>query len=1199
MPGAPADRPGRLSRGPMSKRARVMDTDRVSSASASSAEGRREALLSVGALSILGLTAATWFSADAYAVAGYDFATSLVPIDDLTRALYLWDERLYTGTPNLLGIGTIPYFLLQHVSAALAGSLYRGQMIFFTVMFLAPGLAMYLFVRTVFSRLKDRNAMALLAAVFYMLNTFVVIKWNRGELITIFSYGILPLCLALFERFLARPTIAGLAVFNVALFFYPVTLGHSADFVIVTAVFASFALWRTLLAGDIKLRVRRTLLAAVSALATGAWWVVPFASGVLSGSGGVAGITSFTSDNLGLVDYYSSWATLLSMMKMWFFAMYPTSVEFSTQFYRPGTLLFPMIAFSALLFGRDRSVLFFALSALAGVWLSKGTHAPYRELYEWMYLNVPYFFIFRAPTRYFPLVYVFSITVLAGYAVVMASRWIKRRLPSSRVLYRVPPAFLVVLVFFHSWPLFSRDVIFRTAEGDVLYPSVFMDLPSYYPDLNGWLAGQDGYFRVHSFSNQAYLNYTWGYSSTDIAPKVLEVPQTLKFSQELLFGSPGFHNLMGAFDRTFWRGDYTGTAEVLGLVSARYLTSIRDVMRRYLPSTNYYETLDVVLGSLPGLEPAASIGPATVYENRFALPHVYSTPAARVVEAGPSAVRTLAAGGYLEGRPALVFAGPSSTPDLPDRGRLPAVAADANIVDVACMRLSGRYGFRPGPGSNGFHISEPGRQLVWRRTEAGAGAGSGPGIDGLSAKGADFGSAEGVAWKYLGAWETSERGEYVPAAPGGAAEFVIVPSGVWEDELSRVRGEMAAGAWTRVFRVKNRVGPVEFTFYAGEGELKVEVDAVPAFGAREVAAVDEDYTGADSLEGWIFEEWAEPVLDGGVRISGAETFRMGRRVAAPGVDIEEFPYLDVEAAASPDGFFDMAAMVWLDINGDAWPDGQIRVPVLKGGEKVRPVDMTDLLKEKFGYPGRPGYNAVRVVFDVHRAEGAEGDGPDAGGLSVTFRRLRFLRVDPVYGGATPVPLPAATVDGEPVGPVIRPGPGFHTLGLKDLPEGDFDYVIKVSPASAGPAGKTLADGGSEGPVTTWRKISPTRYAARVERGGAPPFWLVFNEAYNDGWKAFVRPAHGGDRSVWAALKDKYLPVDGRELGGHIMVNGFANGWWVDGEEGEVEIIMDYSPQGTMYGGAALSIASTALLAAALSVALTVRIRRGRDKGREA
>lgn len=1218
---------------------------------------RREALIAVCALVVLGLTALTWFRGDAYAVAGYDFATSLRPLDDLTRAFYLWDERLYAGSPNLLAIGTIPYFLLQYVLQTLMGSLWRGQMVFFTLLFLAPGLSMYFFARTIFAQARDRGAMALLAALFYMLNTFVVVKWNRGELITLFGYGMLPLYLGLFEKILTDgPGPARLALFILAMFFYPVTLGHAADFVITTGIFCAFAAWRVAFGGEpggsLSKRAGAAAAAALAVVLTGAWWIAPLAASILSsfpaggaggvaGAGGAGGIASFALADLGLVRYYSSWAGLLNVMKMWFFPMYSTDFEFTTQFYRPGTLLFPIIGFSALLFRRNRYVLFFAALAAAGLWLSKGSHEPLSGLYEWMYQNVPFFFIFRAPSRYFPVIYVFSLTVLTGYSVVSASAAIKRRLPASKVLYRMPVGFVMALVFFHSWPVFSRDVIFRNVTDDVLHPSVFMDLPPYYERLGGWLSAKEKerYFRVHSFTNQAYLNYTWGYSSTDISPKVLEVPQTVKFSQELLFGVPGFHTMMDYFDRSFWDWDFAGTGEVLGLLSVRYITSIDDVIRRYLPHTNYPEILDGVLPRLPGITPAAGFGPAIVYENEKALPHIYTAGRGKVVYGGLASLRTLAGAGYLA-RPVLVFAGGDSgygPGDMPPGSMDEVVYADTNVYDAIVDSAPREYRFSPGPGRTEFLVETPGVSLVWSLK------GSDPSgrarIEGLDARRTPAGAEtpEGLRWEFLGSWDTAVQGQYISVEEGGTGELVVLPEEEWEAAAGGVlKAEGPERPWpvTRLLRAREGGPPGGFAFRSTGGLHLIDVTPQPTFRKKEEALYRKDFTEDPDLGDWIFEADTLVAADGGVTIAprkGKDGMHAGRMLneqppapagTPPGVDIEEYPYLLVKAGSKPEGYFDADAVLRLDFNGDGVVDSEMRAPLIRDGEDVGPLDLTTLLKRQYGYPGRRAYRAVSVTLDVSRASGAgrpEGPGGERR-PSFTIESMRLVRyvperVEPTAGGVYGLVLDGSPLrsgaDG-PVGGAVEVARGRHTLGVwRAGKDGPGDFVIRIAPAAPLPA---TADPPPE--VAGYVKVSPARYTVRV-RGQKGPFWLVFNEGFNPGWRAYARPApegaggggNGGKRGEGGGGgggvgggKGRGGKGDGKELVGHYLVNGYANAWWVDGigaaPGGALDISIEYTPQRTFRAGKIISILSAAFMLAGLPVGALVLKRfcpRGRTR----
>lgn len=75
-----------------------------------------------------------------------------------------------------------------------------------------------------------------------------------------------------------------------------------------------------------------------------------------------------------------------------------------------------------------------------------------------------------------------------------------------------------------------------------------------------------------------------------------------------------------------------------------------------------------------------------------------------------------------------------------------------------------------------------------------------------------------------------------------------------------------------------------------------------------------------------------------------------------------------------------------------------------------------------------------------------------------------------------------------------------------------------------------------------KKVNPTRYEVDIENARSP-FWLVFNETFNSGWKAYIRK---------------------EEETNHLRLNGFANGWWVDVNPNSFynrfQIVIEFIPQ---------------------------------------
>lgn len=109
------------------------------------------------------------------------------------------------------------------------------------------------------------------------------------------------------------------------------------------------------------------------------------------------------------------------------------------------------------------------------------------------------------------------------------------------------------------------------------------------------------------------------------------------------------------------------------------------------------------------------------------------------------------------------------------------------------------------------------------------------------------------------------------------------------------------------------------------------------------------------------------------------------------------------------------------------------------------------------------------------------------------------------------------------------------------------------------------------PTITFHKINPTRYIVNVTAEDS--FWLVFSESFHEGWKAYIlkNTSHdySKDRFQWSALATAWQQRNDRiEVKDHQMVNGYANGWWVDispvqkvkGLPVKFQMVLEYKPQ---------------------------------------
>ena len=117
---------------------------------------------------------------------------------------------------------------------------------------------------------------------------------------------------------------------------------------------------------------------------------------------------------------------------------------------------------------------------------------------------------------------------------------------------------------------------------------------------------------------------------------------------------------------------------------------------------------------------------------------------------------------------------------------------------------------------------------------------------------------------------------------------------------------------------------------------------------------------------------------------------------------------------------------------------------------------------------------------------------------------------------------------------------------------DIDRLVLESPA---PATRATAESTAPAPRVEVLNEGRTSYRLRVH-GARAPFWLVLGQSHNQGWAASAA---------------------GRSLGPPQLVNGYANGWYVDARGGKaIDIHLDWTPQRRVWWALALSAAGVML-----------------------
>jgi len=297
--------------------------------------------------------------------------------------------------------------------------------IWLTVTFCAIPLAMYAYAY----RLTRRKSAAAVSAVVFMLNPWVLSHVANGHYAYVVAYIMLPLGLLAIEKVLRGGSLA--AVLSLATVLAVLLSFRLDPIVYVLPSLLSYGLWLVIFSPS---QVSpgwpgRLLLVGIVAVILTAYIWLPMAAVEIPHAGIRYSLETLRDTSLpllpsllgfGLVYSYFFWEGGLS------FATHPLGSP--VLFAMAGIL--SMGAFGASLTRKRPAIAaFFSLLALVSVFLGKGLHAPFGELYAFLYRVVPLMQRMHEPNRWLMLTW-FSYATLLG----LGAEWLTDRIGRLRGL---------------------------------------------------------------------------------------------------------------------------------------------------------------------------------------------------------------------------------------------------------------------------------------------------------------------------------------------------------------------------------------------------------------------------------------------------------------------------------------------------------------------------------------------------------------------------------------------------------------------------------------------------------------------------------------------------------------------------------------------------------------------------------------------
>ncbi len=440
--------------------------------------------------------------------------------------------------------------------------------VFTLLSFIVAGFSMYAFAY----RYVRSNLASLAASLIYILNQWLFSQLTEMHVDVLFGYALAPLMFLLLDRALVKGRLKDMIAFAL-LYSICLTGFYPGSFVIYTAFMGMFVLFYVFTPTQpsvFRNRVRRSaklvLYCSVLVFLLSAFYLFPFLLNVRA---------RFYSQGFG---YYIEEAFTFSYEKMGdaftlsgreiFGYVYTVDVrrEISLQLLPVAAMLFGMfaLAYSTVLFKRDRYTLFFLFSGIVSAFLAKGPNPPFESIFTWAWFNIPHFSVFRAASR-FAMITAFSNAFFISVLVQMSTRFISKQQgqqseacrsennptpgsasaprktsPSSETPYQIMKklratfrhfCILLLLLVFSSgflscWFFFQNGLQVYCPPTNFLTPYE-------------WLAKQQGDFKVVSVSR---ASQEWDYSGTlsDFAFSGMMTP--IGWGHDIGYESPFIHD---------------------------------------------------------------------------------------------------------------------------------------------------------------------------------------------------------------------------------------------------------------------------------------------------------------------------------------------------------------------------------------------------------------------------------------------------------------------------------------------------------------------------------------------------------------------------------------------------------------------------------------------------------------------------------
>lgn len=335
------------------------------------------------------------------------------------RWLYLWHNQAFGFVE---GIDSMD-FLLVLIHSLFADAPTTTKIFMFSS-FLVAGFSMYAFAYNY----THQHVAALSASLIYMLNQWIFSQFTEGHVRIVFSYALAPLLFLTLDRALRKRRAKDILLLSLGLALF-ITAFHPESIVIYGLFLAVFVIIYVLTPSEadswhtrFKRLLQISLPAIIMCFFVSAFSLIPFFLNVRAPYYSPAySYPLEDSFDCSYVDLFDAF-TLKAVENRSYSLVVDVPPGLSLPDFPVSSLLLFLfsLAYCTLFVRRDRHTVFFAVSALISIFISKGPHPPFGNIFVWAWFNIPHFAVFRGANRWVmmaALSHAFLVSVLVSFLV--------------------------------------------------------------------------------------------------------------------------------------------------------------------------------------------------------------------------------------------------------------------------------------------------------------------------------------------------------------------------------------------------------------------------------------------------------------------------------------------------------------------------------------------------------------------------------------------------------------------------------------------------------------------------------------------------------------------------------------------------------------------------------------------------------------